>query len=73
MDLVPLLVRAEESETSKLGLIQALHEHGSSYGYSISSVRHGSATYEFVSKNDPSPKVRAAAELLLKRLRGDAH
>jgi len=73
MDLVPLLLREDESEISKLGLIQALHEHGSSYGYSMSSVARGNGTYEFVSKNDPSPKVRAAAELLLKRLRGDSH
>jgi hypothetical protein len=71
VDLVPLLVRDDENETSKLGIIQALHEHGSSYGYSVSSIRHGTATYEFVSKNDPSPKVRAAAEVLLKRLRGE--
>jgi hypothetical protein len=73
MDLVPLLVRDESSETDKLGIIQALHEHGSSYGYSVSSIRHGVPTYEFVSKNDASPKVRAAAEVLLKRLRGDAN
>lgn len=73
IDLVPLLVHADNSEIDKLGIIQALHEHGSSYGYSVSSVRHGISTYEFISKNDPSPKVRAAAELLLKRLRGDSH
>lgn len=73
MDLVPLLVRDDENETSKLGLIQALHEHGSSYGYSISSIRHGISTFVFVSKNDPSPKVRAAMELLLKRLRESSY
>lgn len=73
VDLVPLLVREDNSETDKLGIIQALHEHGSSYGYSVSSIRHGVPTYEFVSKNDPSPKVRAAAEVLLKRLRGNSN
>lgn len=73
MDLVPLLVRDDENETSKLGVIQALHEHGSSYGYSISSIRHGISTFEFVSKNDPSPKVRTAAEQLLKRLRENSY
>lgn len=72
VDLVPLLIREESSEADKLGIIQALHEHGSSYGYSTSSIGHGVSTYEFVSKNDASPKVRAAAEVLLKRLRGKA-
>ncbi len=72
VDLVPLLIREDTSETDKLGIIQAMHEHASSYGYSTSSISHGVSTYTFVSKNDASPKVRAAAELLLKRLRGKA-
>jgi hypothetical protein len=72
VDLVPLLVREDHSEIDKLGIFQALHQHGSSYGYSISSISHGVSTYQFVSQNDLSPKVRAAAELLLKRLRMDS-
>jgi len=72
MDLVPLLIREQSSEADKLGIMQAMHEHGSSYGYSIGSLSHGVSTYEFVSKNDASPKVRAAAEVLLKRLRGNS-
>lgn len=56
MDLVPLLVRDDENETSKLGVIQAYHEHGSSYGYSISAIRHGISTFEFVSRTIPHRK-----------------
>jgi hypothetical protein len=73
VELVPRLLRDDLSETDKLGIFQALQEHGSTYGYSITAVQHGSETYEFVSKNDASPKVRAAAELLLKRLSGNSH
>lgn len=70
IDLYPLLIKDDETETAKLGVIQALHMLGSSYGYSLSSISHGRNTLLYVSKNDPSPKVRDAAQRLLQRLAG---
>jgi hypothetical protein len=70
IDLVPYLVRESEDETSKLGILHALQDLGSSYGYSMGAISHGVPTFEYVSKNDPSPKVREAAERLMHRLSG---
>lgn len=70
IDLVPYLVKDSEEEATKLAILEALHMLGSSYGYTMSAVSHGQSTYQYLSKNDPSPQVREAAARLLHRLSG---
>ena len=70
LDAYPLLVKDEEEEIVKLGIIRGLHMLASTYGYTLGSIAHGRPTLQYVSQNDPSSKVRDAAKQLLQRISG---